>query len=74
MPGQSSLPQLYFDTFSFHMSYISDVIVGFEESNYTVSESENDVEVCMQVFNDPERLLVFQIILTYFSIRVTAGK
>ncbi len=53
---------------------ISDVIVGFEESNYTVSESDNDVEVCVQVFNNPERLLAFQIILTYLSIGVTAGK
>ena len=54
---------------------VIDVIVGFEESNYAVNESDANVEVCVRLeFNGIINSLEFQVILMYSSRMITAGK
>ncbi len=53
---------------------ISVFVVGFEEQNYTVIETDITIEVCVVVANPPSsEELFFDVILEYTTRRVTAG-
>ena len=50
-------------------------IVGFEQSNYTINETNVSQEVCVVVFSPPAyEELVFHIDLLYETRTGTAGK
>ena len=50
-------------------------IVGFEQTSYTVNETDGSQEVCIQIFNPPpNEQLAFTITLAYNSLDVTASK
>ncbi len=50
-------------------------VVGFEEANYTVNETDATAEVCILVFNPPaDEALAFNINLEAATREGTAGK
>ena len=52
-----------------------DAVVAFEQLNYTVNETDNVQEVCLQVFNPPSNdTLSFNISLVYETRAGTAGE
>ncbi len=51
------------------------VVAGFEETTYTVHETDSMAEVCIRVFNPPaNEALAFAISLEYTTRQDTAGK